>query len=134
MNINIKFETLDYEKYFKVSAVLFSCFAVLIMILILNISFSFWAFIFCLPFCFLGIIGVLISKELYNQVRIMENKAYYFDEMKSKSEQNKPVQELEILQDSNRFGIEKVSQNPELKAEYLQEVKRNGEIIELELN
>lgn len=135
MNVNFKFDLSDFEKYFKISAVLYACFSILVMILILLVSFSWIGFLLCLPVSSFGILAVLVSMRMLESVAKMDNKAYNFDLIREKyeSKQSKIPEHTEPPPNVS-FDIVKVQYDPDERQRYKESVRQKGEIIELEVN
>ena len=138
MTIDLNFHIGDFERYFKVSAVLYTCFALLVMILILSGMFNVYGFLLCLPVSAIAIFAVLISLRMYQKVCVLERKALEYDELKKKFEARNiptPILKPEIVEPeiTPKFDIVKVQQCPETKQEYKASIKglELGEIIEL---
>ena len=133
MRVSFDFHIGDFERYFKVSAVLYTCFALLVMILVLSGMFNVYGFLLCLPVSGIAIFAVLLSLRMYQKVCILEQKAFKYDELKKEFETRNSPEPIPKPEITPKFDIVKVQQCPETKQEYKASIKglELGEIIEL---
>ena len=138
MSINFDFHIGDFERYFKISAVLYTCFALLVMILVLSGMFNIYGFLICLPVSGIAVFAVMLSLRMYQKVCVLEQKAFKYDELKQEFEARNnpvPIPKPEIVEPENtpKFDIVKVQQCDEAKKEYKASIQglELGEIIDL---